>query len=99
MTIRFLIDDDVETAIVKGLRLRAPVIDLVDVKLDGLKGTPDEVLLERAWVERRMLVTNDRGTMPRHFAARLAAGRRSSGVCILSREAGLGELIDALLLV
>jgi hypothetical protein len=47
----------------------------------------------------RVLVTGDRSTMPRHFADRLASGLDSAGVCILDTTAGIGELVEALLLV
>jgi hypothetical protein len=99
VTVRFLIDEDLDPAIVTGLRLRAPTADVVDVKLDKLRGSKDHVLLELAHAQGRVLVTGDRNTMPRHFGERLASGRDSAGACILDTTVGLGELIEALLLV
>ena len=80
MTVRLLVDEDVDPDIVKGLRLRAPDIDIRDVKREGLRGTRDEVLLELAYAEGRVLVSYDKHTMTRYFHERLAAGRDSAGV-------------------
>ncbi len=98
MIVRLLVDEDVDPDIVKGLRLRAPNIDIRDVKLEGLRGTRDEVLLDLGYSEDRVLVSYDKRTMTRHFRDRLADGRGSPGLFVLSRKAGIGEIIDALLL-
>ena len=57
MTVRFLIDEDLDPAIVKGLRLRAPAVNVLDVKLDQLRGSKDHLLLELAYAQGRVLVT------------------------------------------
>ncbi len=95
MIVQLLVDEEVDPDIVKGLRLRAPDIDIRDVKLEGLRGTRDEVLLDLGYSEDRVLVSYDKRTMTRD---RLADGRGSPGLFVLSRKAGIGEIIDALLL-
>ncbi len=41
MTVRFLADEDIDVAIIRGVRSREPVIDILDVKTAGLRGMKD----------------------------------------------------------
>jgi len=84
VTVRFLADENLDTDIIQGLRVREPVIDILDVKTAGLRGTGDPALLELAAQQDRVLITYDRNTMTRHFRDRLDAGKPSPGVFILS---------------
>ena len=100
MSVRFLADEDLRSAIIEGLRSREPAIDILDVKAAGLRGTRDPALLELAAQQDRILITYDRNTMIRHFRKRLDAGRPSPGVLILpQQESAIGEIIESLLLV
>jgi Domain of unknown function (DUF5615) len=100
VTVRFLADEDIRPEVIKGLRSREPVVDIVDVKSAGLKGTKDPALLEIAAEQARILITCDRNTMARHFWERLAAGKSCPGVFIVpQRRTAIGEIIEWLLLV
>ncbi len=99
MTLCFLADEDVDEAIVQGLSLREPAIDLLDVKTSGLRGIADAALLELAHREGRVLITHDRRTMTRYFRERIDAGKPCSGVIVLSqRQSVIGEIIESLVL-
>jgi hypothetical protein len=56
-------DADVHGEIIRGLRRRAPDIDLVRVQDELAEGTPDPDVLAWAAAEGRVLISNDRNTM------------------------------------
>ena len=100
MTIRFLADEDVRADIVRGLRSREPAIDILDVKIGGLRGATDPALLELAAEQDRIVVTHDRNTMTRHYYERLAAGKSGPGLFIVPTEpSAAGRVVESLLLV
>ena len=100
MTVRFLADENLDSAIIQGLHARESGVDILDVKTSGLRGTDDPALLELAAQQDRVLMTYDRTTMTRHFRARLNVGKTAPGVFILPQtESALGEIIESLLLV
>jgi hypothetical protein len=100
VTVRFLADEDVGAEIIRGLPLREPAIDILDVKTAGLRGTADAALLELAAQLGRIVITHDRQTMTRHFRERVAAGKPAPGLFILlQQQRAIGEIIEGLLLV
>jgi len=100
VTVRFLVDEDIDVDIVQGLRSREPAIDILDVKTAGLRGTKDPTLLSLAAEQDRILISHDRNTMTRHFRDRLASGESSPGLFIVpNRPSAIGDTIEWLLLV
>ena len=100
MTVRFLADEDLDVAIIRGLRSREPTIDILDVKSAGLRGTKDPALLKIADEQGRILVTHDRNTMTAHFYERIAAGESSPGLFVVpDRLSAIGAAVEWLLLV
>ena len=100
MTVRFLADEDLDAAIIRGVRSREPSMDILDVKSSGLRGTKDPALLEIAAEQGRILITHDRNTMPQHFWERLAYGKSSPGLLIVpDRPNAIGAAIEWLLLI
>jgi hypothetical protein len=100
VTVRFLADEDIQPAVIQGLRAREPAIDILDVKTAGLRGAEDPVLLESAAAQDRILITHDRNTMTAHFYNRLSAGKASPGVFVVpDDENAIGGTIEWLLLV
>jgi hypothetical protein len=95
----FLFDEDFNPAVVMGLRLLEPSIDILDVKTAGLRGTKDIALLELACSQGRVLISHDKQTMARHFFERLANGKESPGLFLFPQDCPLGEIIDELLMV
>ena len=101
MKIRFLLDENLDPAINRGLIQRDPAIDIVcigDAEAPP-KATADPAIL--VYVERtaRLLVTNNRVSLPGHLAAHFAAGRRHWGIFQMGDQLSLGEVIDELSLL
>ena len=100
MTVRFLADEDIDAAIIKGLRSREPAIDIVDAKTAGLRGMKDPALLKLSAEQGRIMISHDRQTMTRHFRERLDSGEPTTGLFVCPQEPGaIGEIIESLLLV
>jgi hypothetical protein len=100
VTVRFVADEDLDVNILRGLRAREPVIDILDVKTSGLRGRKDPDLLALAALQGRIVISHDRDTMPRHFRARIEAGKPAPGLFIVSqRESTIGAVIDSIVLV
>jgi hypothetical protein len=100
LTVRFLADEDIDAAIIQGLRSREPAIDLIDVKTAGLRGTKDPALLELAAEERRIIISHDRETMTRYFYESLDSGKPTAGLFVVPQQpSAIGEIIESLLLV
>lgn len=99
---KFLLDENLDPAIVRGVRLRDPSVDILRVGQTGAPpvSTPDPEILVYCEQEQRILVTNNRASMPEHIAVHLAAGRHYWGILTTrSRQPQLNEVIEALLLV
>jgi hypothetical protein len=60
-------------------------------------GTPDPELLRWAESQGRILVSQDRHTMPGHFAAHLQSGGRSAGVFLLVPTWKVATVLAALI--
>ncbi len=74
-------------------------MDFVSAQEAGLDGVGDPELLDRAALERRVLVSHDRRTMLDHFRAHLAAGKSSPGLFIVPQDASIGDVIEALVYI
>jgi len=61
--------------------------------LDGLS---DPDLLDRAASDGRVLVSHDLRTMLDHFRSRLATGKTSPGLLLVSQGESIGEVVESL---
>ena len=61
--IRFLLDENFNGKIVRGLRARRPDVDMIRVQDTDLLGADDAAVLEWAAREGRVLLTHDLDTM------------------------------------
>ena len=97
--LRLASDADVHGEIIRGLRRRLPVIDVVRVQDVMPEGTPDPEIL--AWVaaENRVLITNDRKTMVGFAYERVAAGEPLPGLIATTNEQSIASAIDDILLI
>src|SRR5258708_31101893 len=84
MRVRFQADADLDGRILRGLRRAAPEIDIRTAAEAGLAGLADPEVLQIAAHSGRILVRQDRRTMPAHFA-RHKASAPSSGVVLTTR--------------
>jgi hypothetical protein len=99
--IRFLLDENLDPRIKAGLIRRYPSIDILRVGDDEAppRGTLDPDLLRYVELTQRLLVTNNRASMPVHVAHHSAAGGRHWGIFRLSKRATIGSVIEAMCLL
>lgn len=90
MSIRFQADADLNFDIVRAVRQQESAVDFASPMDSGLHGVSDAEILERAAVANRVLVSHDRRTMLDHFRNRIAAGKSSPGLLIVSQDAPIG---------
>jgi hypothetical protein len=98
MRVRFQADADLDGRILRGLRRSAPEIDIRTAHDGGLAGLGDPEVLRIAADSGRILVSQDRRTMPAHFAL-FSAGARSPGVILLREAIPISTAIDELVLI
>jgi predicted nuclease of predicted toxin-antitoxin system len=97
--LRLMSDADVHGHIIRGVRARNPGIDLVRVQEVGLRTAADPVILERAALEHRIVITQDRSTMIGFARERIVAGVPMPGLFVLRQGTSISQAIDELLLV
>lgn len=97
--LRLVSDEDVHGAIIKGLKLRDPNLDIVRVQDVGLMHTPDPAILEWAATEERVVLTEDVNSMVGFAWNRVRAGQPMPGVIAIREDASIGQAIDDVLLV
>lgn len=98
MKIKFQADADLNEDIVTGVLRRAPEIDFQTATEAGLKGLTDENVLAVAAGEKRILVTHDGRTMPKHFAAFIEKSE-CWGVIIVSKKLETSVAIEEIILI
>ena len=81
---KFQADADLDGRLVRGLRRAVAEIDIRSAAEAGLAGASDPEVLRIAAEDGRLLISQDRRTIPGHFR-RFVASARSPGV-ILVRE-------------
>lgn len=96
---KFLLDENVEAAVLRGLLRLYPGLDAVRAVDVGLAGEPDGKVLAWAAREGRVVVSRDRATMGLGAARRIEAGERMSGLLLIQRGVGTGEILRALALI
>ena len=95
----FLSDEDFNRRIVRGLRRRLPLLDMVRVQDVGLTTRPDTEVLEWAANENRVVLTHDVTTMSKQAFDRVEKGLAMPGVIEVSQDVPIGEAIEDLILI
>jgi Domain of unknown function (DUF5615) len=98
MKIRFQADNDLNYAIVQAVLRLEPLIDFQTSQAARLHGVPDPEVLAKAAAEKRVLVSHDLKTMPRHFAEFLQTST-SAGVLLAPQSLAHGKVVEDLLLL
>jgi hypothetical protein len=97
--IRLLADASLNYAIVTGCIRREPAMDFLSANAAGLEGMSDPDVPALSTRARRILVTSDLKTMPRHFGEFLEAQGKCSGVFLVKQRAPVADVIEALVLL
>jgi hypothetical protein len=98
MRIKFQADADLDGRILRGLRRKALEIDFRSSFQAGLTGVHDEEVLRVAAESGRILVSQDRRTMPAHFFQFVSASQ-SPGVLLIREATQIAVAIDELMLI
>src|ERR1700674_4802177 len=98
MRVRFQADADLDGRILRGLRRAAPEIDIRPAGDAGLADLGDPEVLRIAADSGRILVCQDRRTMPAHFALFLV-GAHGPGVILLREATPISTAIEELVLI
>jgi hypothetical protein len=91
--VAFLTDEDVRGAIIDGLRRHHPAVDVVRVVDVGLAGMDDDVVLDWASAQGRVVVTQDISTMTDAANERVAAGTAMSGLIVAPDYVPIAKVI------
>jgi hypothetical protein len=97
--LRLAADENFNNAILRGLLLRKPDLDIVRIQDVGLSGARDVDVLEWAAREGRVLLTHDVTTITRYAYERVGLGKRMPGVFEVSRALPIGTAIEDILLL
>jgi hypothetical protein len=92
--LRLAADENFDGRIVRGLLRLLPNLDLVRVQDTGLAEAEDEVVLEWAAREERLVLTHDVNTMTAAAWDRVRAGLPMPGLIEVSSEMSIGQAID-----
>ncbi len=98
MRVKFQADADLDGRILRGLRRVAPEIDILAAADAGLTGLTDPEVLRIAADSGRILVSQDRRTMPAHFT-RFSSHARTPGVILLREAIPISTAIEELALI
>lgn len=98
MKLRYLLDENLSPRLTGALRRLEPLIDVLRVGDHGTPplGTLDPDILIYLAATRRLLVADNRKSMPQHLADHAAAGFRHWGVFVVRKDAPIGALADEL---
>jgi Domain of unknown function (DUF5615) len=99
VSLRFLVDEDFDNDIVRGMLRRLPALDIVRVQDADLSGIPDPIVLAYAAQAGRVVLTHDVSTMTAHAHARVTSGLPMPGVFAVSQLAPIGPVIEDLVLL
>jgi Domain of unknown function (DUF5615) len=97
--LKFVADENLNYDIVRGVRRRNPVIDIVRVQDIGLPGADDPSVLEWAARDNLVLLTHDVTTMTHYAYERVKAGKPMPGVFEIGRHVPIGIAIEEIVLL
>ena len=98
MRVKFQADADLDQRVLRGIKRTVPDIDFQTATQAGLEGLPDPEVLHIAAEQGRILVSQDRRTMPVHFR-RFISTMKSPGVILLREGISITAAIEELVLI
>ena len=101
MNVRLLLDENLSPRLKVALLRYNPAIDVLRVGDEDAPsfGTSDPEILSYLERTQRLLVTDNRNSIPDHAADHLAAGGHHWGIFEIRAEATMGEVLETLYLV
>ena len=96
---RFLVDENFNNQIVRGVLRQSPNIDIVRVQDVALSGADDPAVLECAAQEGRIVLTHDVATMTTFAYQRIQTELSMPGLFEVSRRVPVGLAIEEIILV
>jgi len=91
-----LADENFSHRILRGIKLRVRDLDVLVAQSVGLSGKKDAALLAWAAEQRRIVLTHDRQTIPKHAYGRIRSLQSVPGVIVVSDTMPIGEAVEAL---
>jgi hypothetical protein len=98
MAVLFQADADFNQVILLAAIRREPSLDFRTAAAGGVVGLADPDVLAKAARDRRVLVTHDHRTMPRHFAE-FVTHETSAGVLVVRQSLAIGKVVEDLLVI
>jgi Domain of unknown function (DUF5615) len=98
LMLKLATDENFDNDILRELLKQRPEMDTVRVQDVGLISAEDPAILEWAAQENRILLTHDKKTMTRYAYDRLRDKQLMPGVLIVSRELGIGDAVEGILM-
>lgn len=101
MLIRYLLDEHLNPAYRFQLVRREPelVVRMIGDLDAPPKGTLDSDILIWCEINKFVLVTNNRKSMPRHLTDHLAAGRHVPGIITINLSQSIGQTVEELIMI
>ena len=101
MKVRFLLDENLTPRLKAALLRYNPEIDVLRVGEAGAPplGTLDPDILTYLEAAQRVLITDNRRSMPGHIADHFAGGRHHWGIFQVRPNAAIGQLVEAICLL
>jgi predicted nuclease of predicted toxin-antitoxin system len=96
---RFLADNDLNDAIVVGVRRREPAAEFARLRDLGLAARSDPEVLDFAARESWIVVSHDVNTMRQAARARLTTGLPMNGLILAHQRTPVSPIIECLLLI
>jgi hypothetical protein len=95
--LRYLADEDFDNRILRAFRRREAVVDWIRVQDVGLSGHDDELVLQFAAENQRVVLTHDVSTMSAAAYRRVERGDRMPGLIVVPHHMGVGRAATELI--
>lgn len=97
--IRFLMDENFNAKIIRGLRVRIPALDVIRVQDTEIFEADDPTVLEWATEQGRILLTHDFATMTKYANERIENGLSHPEVVFVHTTLPVARAIEDLILI
>jgi len=95
--LRYLADEDFDNRILRAFRRAVPELDWVRVQDFGLSGSEDELIVQYAAEQRRVVLTRDVSTMTAAAYRRIGLALPMPGMIVVPHQMAIGQAIDELI--